>query len=93
MIIINCVVLFIIVRMLKIIHWPFKSVGNFAIASIGIVGVSFWGYSIYSEGKFNQPIIGETIKLLGRNPQVKELAGIAFSYLRLSAFIQLLPKQ
>ncbi len=44
--------------MLKVVQWPFKSMGNFAITSVGIVGLSFWGYSIYSESKFNQPIIG-----------------------------------
>ena len=64
--------------MLKVIHWPFKNFGNFAIASVGLCGLSFWGYSIYSEGKFNQPIIGESIKLLGKHPQIKELAGLLF---------------
>jgi hypothetical protein len=51
---------------LKIIHWPFKSGTNFLITSLGIVGLSFWSYSIYSETKFNQPIIGESIKMLGK---------------------------
>lgn len=61
--------------MLKVVQWPFKSIGNFMITSIGLVGVSFWGYSIYSESKFNQPIIGESIKLLGKHQQVRELVG------------------
>jgi hypothetical protein len=57
--------------MLKVINWPFKSFTNFAITSVGIIGIGFWGYSIYSEGKFNQPIIAESIKLLGKHPQIK----------------------
>ena len=57
--------------MIKIIKWPFKTPGNFFLSSLGVVGLSFWGYSIYSESKFNQPIIGESIKLLGRHQQVK----------------------
>lgn len=65
--------------MLKVVQWPFKSIGNFMITSIGLVGVSFWGYSIYSESKFNQPIIGESIKFLGKHQQVRELVGISAS--------------
>lgn len=61
--------------MLKVVQWPFKSIGNFVVTSIGFVGISFWGYSIYSETKFNQPIIGESIKLLGKHQQVRELVG------------------
>jgi hypothetical protein len=57
--------------MLKVLQWPFKGFGNFSITALGIVGLTFWGYSIYSEGKFNQPIIGESIKLLGKHPQIK----------------------
>lgn len=59
----------------KAIYWPFRSLANFTIASLGVVGLSFWGYSIYSEGKFNQPIIGESVKLLGKHLQVRELVG------------------
>jgi hypothetical protein len=66
--------------MLKIVQWPLKSFGNFAITSLGFIGLGFWSYSIYSEGKFNQPIIGESIKLLGKHPQIKELAGYPLSY-------------
>ena len=62
--------------MIKVIKWPFKTPGNFFLSSLGFVGLSFWGYSIYSESKFNQPIIGESIKLLGRHQQVKELVGM-----------------
>lgn len=65
--------------MLKVVQWPFKSIGNFMITSIGLVGVSFWTYSIYSETKFNQPIIGESIKLLGKHQQVRELVGTSTS--------------
>ena len=57
--------------MMKIMAWPLRSGGNFLITSLGFIGISFWGYSIYSETKFNQPIIGESVKLLGRHPQVK----------------------
>jgi hypothetical protein len=62
--------------MLKMLHWPFRSFSNFAISAIGITAISFWGYSIYSENNFNQPIVGESIKILGKNPQIKELVGI-----------------
>ena len=61
--------------MLKALHWPFRSFSNFAISAIGITAVSCWGYSIYSENNFNQPIVGESIKILGKNPQIKELVG------------------
>ncbi len=57
--------------MLKALQWPLKSFGNFAITSVGVIGIGFWSYSVYSEGKFNQPIIGESIKLLGKHPQIK----------------------
>jgi len=57
--------------MLKLLQWPFKGFANFSITCVGFVGMGFWGYSIYSERKFNQPIIGESIKLLGKNPQIK----------------------
>lgn len=63
--------------MLKAVQWPLRSFGNFAITSVGVIGIGFWSYSVYSEGKFNQPIIGESIKLLGKHPQIKELAGIS----------------
>ena len=65
--------------MIKLAKWPFKSAGNFFITSLGFIGVSFWGYSIYSETKFNQPIIGESVKLLGRHQQVKELVNFFIS--------------
>jgi hypothetical protein len=71
--------------MLKAVRWPFKSAGNFFISSLGFIGVSFWGYSIYSESKFNQPIIGESIKVLGKHPQVKELVGRNVNIFRVSA--------
>ena len=61
--------------MLKVVRWPFKNFGNFTITTIGIFGVTFMGYSIYSENKFNQPIIGESIKLLGKHNNIKELVG------------------
>jgi hypothetical protein len=63
--------------MLKLLQWPFKGFMNFSITVVGFAGLGFWSYSIYSEGKFNQPIIGESIKLLGRNPQIKELVGMS----------------
>jgi hypothetical protein len=62
--------------MLRVLHWPLKSFGNFSITAIGLIGVGFWSYSFYSESKFNQPIIAESIKLLGKHPQIKELAGM-----------------
>ena len=34
--------------MMKTLRWPFKSAGNFMITSIGIIGMTFWGYTIYS---------------------------------------------
>lgn len=44
--------------MLKVLQWPLRSFGNFAITSVGVIGIGFWSYSVYSENKFNQPIIG-----------------------------------
>jgi len=68
------------ITMLKVLKWPFRTYTNFFLTSLGIVGASFWGYSIYSESKFNQPIIGESIKLLGKQSQVKELIGTSLPY-------------
>lgn len=44
--------------MSKLFGWVFKSFSTFSLATIGLAGFAFWGYTIYSEGKFNQPIIG-----------------------------------
>jgi hypothetical protein len=44
--------------MLKVLYWPFRSFANFAISAVGITALSFWGYTIYSENNFNQPIVG-----------------------------------
>lgn len=64
--------------MRKALRWPFKSFTNFSITSIGIFAVTFWSFSVYSESKFNQPIIGESVKLLGKHNNVKELIGISY---------------
>jgi hypothetical protein len=61
--------------MLKALRWPFKSFTNFSISSLGFTALAFYGYTIYSEGNFNQPIVGESIKILGKHPQIKALVG------------------
>ena len=61
--------------MKKLMLWPTKSMGNFALTCLGVTAIGFWSYSIYSERKFNQPIIAETVKIMGKHRQIKELIG------------------
>ena len=55
----------------RVVHWPLRNFTNFTLTAVTLFGVTFVGYSIYSENKFNQPIIGEAIKMLGKHNTVK----------------------
>ena len=47
--------------------WPFRSLYNFGLTVLGMCGVSFYGYGMYNEQKFSNPVVAEAVKVLGKN--------------------------
>lgn len=60
--------------------WMFRGRGEFFFAVLAIGIPSYYGYTIYNESKFNNPIVTHSISLLSKHPDVKQLLGSPLHY-------------
>ena len=37
--------------------WPLRSLPNFVLTVVGISGVGFYGYGVYNEQNFTNPVV------------------------------------
>jgi hypothetical protein len=47
--------------------WPLRSFPNFLLTVLGSSAIGFYGYGMYRESFFANPIVSEAVKVLGKN--------------------------
>jgi hypothetical protein len=47
--------------------WSFRSATNLGLTLLGFAGVGYFGNGIYNERNFSNPVVEETVKILGKN--------------------------
>lgn len=60
--------------------WLFRNLTNFTVGTLAISLTGYYFMGIYNERKFEVPIIDQSVVLLNRNHEIKQLAGTPISY-------------
>jgi hypothetical protein len=50
------------------------------ITLVAVAVPSYYGYTIYTESKFNNSIVDHSISLLAKNPEIKQILGAPLHY-------------
>lgn len=61
--------------------WMFRNLTNLTVGTLGLSLVGYYVLRLYSEKKFEVPIVEQSVVLLNRNRELKKLTGSPISYI------------
>lgn len=61
--------------------WLFRNLTNMTVGTLAFCLVGYYVNGVYSERKFEVPIVDQSVVLLNRNNEIKRLAGSPISYI------------